>query len=326
MEPIDSTIQILSSYGDIVPPENITSEQKEACFLALNQVVDCAQQMETFRLDMLSAAPEQTLRRLTIVSQLLNNCFAKKLLADCIELLKHIQTYGISKSILRIELFITDLFSFSIVIQTVEFQATSEMSSASAERSDESRRQSLVMQLHKSLTEFDDENGLRIIAQIEKLNPKDQIVVNLRPLISTFKFDKALSVLTELCGESSYGNRKPVVLAVDDIPQNLVALKTILGQQYKFVGVTSGQAALQYIETNIPDVYILDIEMPEMNGFELVEQIRRKRKFAPIVFLTASATREHVMRAFELGITDFLVKPCNKIAVKKKLDLFLLLK
>ncbi|MGL6226321.1 MAG: response regulator [Thermoguttaceae bacterium] len=324
MGPMDSTIDILTDYGDISPPENITDEQKEGCFLSLNQVVDCAQQLETFRLDMFSAPSDQVIRRISAVSKLLEACFAKNLYASSVDLLKHLENYGVSKSIIRIEHFFTDLFSFSIAIQTVEYQANSETESRSAENSDALQMQNLIAQLQRSMKDFDDEACLRILGQIEKLNPKDQVVINIRPLITTFKFDKAQSLLSELCGEPAFRDRKPVILAVDDIPQNLVALKTILGQNYKFVGVTTGQSVLQYIETNIPDVYILDIEMPEMNGFELVEQIRRKRKIAPIVFLTSCSTREHVMRAFEMGITDFLVKPCNKQAVKKKLESLLL--
>ncbi|MGL6195244.1 MAG: response regulator, partial [Thermoguttaceae bacterium] len=119
--------------------------------------------------------------------------------------------------------------------------------------------------------------------------------------------------------ESTTG-RKPIILAVDDKPNNLASLKAIIGDKYRFVGVTSGEDALQYLETNIPDVYILDLVMPGMDGFQLTEQIQKRRKVAPIIFLTASATADSVTRAFKLGVTDFLVKPCNNEAVHSKLE------
>ena len=104
------------------------------------------------------------------------------------------------------------------------------------------------------------------------------------------------------------------------MPQILASLKSMLGDKYKFVGATSGEAALKYLENHLPDVYILDIDMPGMNGFQLVDVIRARRKIAPIIFLTANATVEYVTKAFDLGITDFLVKPCHDESVHNKLE------
>jgi CheY-like chemotaxis protein len=103
------------------------------------------------------------------------------------------------------------------------------------------------------------------------------------------------------------------VLAVDDVAFFLQSLKTHLqGMPFKLVCVTSGDDALRFINNKSPDLYILDIEMPSMNGYELAKEIRRRGKSAPIIFLTGNANREYVLKALEVGATDFIVKPIDK--------------
>jgi len=102
------------------------------------------------------------------------------------------------------------------------------------------------------------------------------------------------------------------ILAVDDIPVTLSLLKSVLSSSaYKFYGVTSGAAALDFLNGHAPDLFILDIEMPYMNGFELAGKIREAGHYAPIVFLTGNTTRDYVRRAMKSGASDFIVKPVN---------------
>jgi len=111
------------------------------------------------------------------------------------------------------------------------------------------------------------------------------------------------------------------VLGVDDIPVTLNMLKSALVQAgYKFSGVTSGAAALDFISKFTPDLFILDIEMPKMNGFELAARIREAGQGAPIVFLTGNTTKEYLMRAVQAGAADFIVKPVNADSVTSKVN------
>lgn len=110
------------------------------------------------------------------------------------------------------------------------------------------------------------------------------------------------------------------ILAVDDVSFLLMGLKSILKNTgYKVIGVTSGEDALKYIEKHNPDLFILDIEMPEMNGYELAEELRQRGQTGPIIFLTGNATREYVRKAIEVGAADFIVKPVNKEQVLEKI-------
>ncbi|MDR2592365.1 MAG: response regulator [Chitinispirillales bacterium] len=121
--------------------------------------------------------------------------------------------------------------------------------------------------------------------------------------------------------EVIYANDTKSILAVDDIPVTLNLLSAVLTKAgYKVTGVTSGAAALGYIEKFTPNLFILDIEMPKMNGFELAVKLREAGQTAPMVFLTGNTTREYLMRAVKLGAVDFIVKPFNADSVTEKIN------
>ena len=110
------------------------------------------------------------------------------------------------------------------------------------------------------------------------------------------------------------------ILAVDDVALFISMIKTYLhNTRFNVTGVTSGKAALKYLENNTPDLFILDVEMPEMNGYELAEKIREKGCESPIIFLTGNSKKESVIRAVQAGGVDFIVKPGSKLQVFNKI-------
>ena len=124
--------------------------------------------------------------------------------------------------------------------------------------------------------------------------------------------DKRNVVTTDKNEKYSY-TREYCLLAVDDVSFFLRMLEQALqDSRYNLVAVTSGQAALRYLQDHCPDLFLLDIEMPEMNGYELARQIREAGQTAPILFLTSNAQKEYVLRAIEVGAADFVLKPINR--------------
>jgi DNA-binding NarL/FixJ family response regulator len=104
------------------------------------------------------------------------------------------------------------------------------------------------------------------------------------------------------------------ILAVDDTPVNIDVLETILiPNGFELEGVTSGAAALAAIEANPPDLVLLDVVMPGMDGIEVCRRLRTepRTRNLPIVMVTASAGQERV-RALESGADDFLPKPIER--------------
>ncbi|MBO5373325.1 MAG: response regulator [Lachnospiraceae bacterium] len=104
---------------------------------------------------------------------------------------------------------------------------------------------------------------------------------------------------------------KEHILVVDDDAMNLRIAEKILKSIYKVDCVTSGQEALEYLENNIPNLVLLDIHMPQMDGFAVLEQIRQREKLKsiPVVFLTADNDREVEIRGFREGALEFITKP-----------------
>lgn len=102
------------------------------------------------------------------------------------------------------------------------------------------------------------------------------------------------------------------IWVVDDDTMNLKMAEFILKQQqYNVVLLESGLDCLQMLNHEQPDLILLDIQMPIMNGIKTLEHIREKEetKDIPVVFLTASADTETVIEAGRLGVVDYVVKP-----------------
>ena len=101
------------------------------------------------------------------------------------------------------------------------------------------------------------------------------------------------------------------ILIVDDNKSNLAAARLVLCDTYKVTAVTMGVQALKYLENNTCDLILLDINMPEMDGFEVMEKIRSSEKNSsiPIIFLTADNDAGTENRCLEAGAQDFIAKP-----------------
>lgn len=101
------------------------------------------------------------------------------------------------------------------------------------------------------------------------------------------------------------------ILVVDDDKLNLSAARKVLSGEYKVIPVVRGTQVLSYLENEECDMILLDISMPEMDGFELLGKIRTMEngKDIPVIFLTADNDTETETRCFKEGAIDFIVKP-----------------
>jgi len=98
---------------------------------------------------------------------------------------------------------------------------------------------------------------------------------------------------------------------VDDSKANLTLAKQALDEYYQVSLVTSGQMALRFLEKRMPDLILLDINMPEMDGLETLRQIRANHDYKdiPVIFLTAKTDPETEVECLKLGAADFIGKP-----------------
>ncbi len=120
---------------------------------------------------------------------------------------------------------------------------------------------------------------------------------------------------------------KQNILLVDDRPENLLALETILeNPELNIVKATSGKEALWLLLEYKFALVILDVQMPDMDGFETAELIRgkEKTKHIPIIFVTAiSKEQKYVFKGYQAGAVDYLFKPIEPAILKSKVNIFL---
>lgn len=103
------------------------------------------------------------------------------------------------------------------------------------------------------------------------------------------------------------------VLVVDDNTVNLATVENALKGKYEVIPMISGKRALKFLYCNKVDIILLDVEMPEMDGVETLENIRNVEACAdtPVVFLTAKKDKQTVLDGFRLKIMDYVIKPFN---------------
>src|ERR1044071_6521707 len=119
-------------------------------------------------------------------------------------------------------------------------------------------------------------------------------------------------------------NGKAKILIVDDKPENLLAMESILeGLDQNLVQATSAREALRYLLMEDVAVIVLDVQMPGVNGFELAELIRERERtqHTPIIFISAtSVDKQYVFKGYALGAVDYLTKPFEPEILKSKVD------
>ena len=105
------------------------------------------------------------------------------------------------------------------------------------------------------------------------------------------------------------------ILVVDDVQSNVLLLKALLGRErFGIVYAMSGTEALEKVKSEHPDLILLDVMMPDMDGFEVAGRLKVEPEYAeiPIIFLTALNDSASVVRGFQLGANDFISKPFRR--------------
>jgi putative two-component system response regulator len=118
-------------------------------------------------------------------------------------------------------------------------------------------------------------------------------------------------------------DNKGNVLIVDDMPDNLALIAGILNERgHKVRLATSGKTAIASAQASPPDLILLDVNMPEMDGYETCVRLKQDRLLnsVPVIFLTAQNETQDVVKAFSLGAADFVTKPFRKEELVARVD------
>ncbi len=111
---------------------------------------------------------------------------------------------------------------------------------------------------------------------------------------------------------------KDLILIVDDQPNNLKVIASILQEDYKLSFANSGTNALKILEKGTPELILLDVMMPDMDGYEVCKKIMSKpeAKNIPVIFLSAKTSIDDIVKGFQSGAVDYITKPFNSLEVK----------
>ncbi|MBN2751980.1 MAG: response regulator [Rhodospirillaceae bacterium] len=112
------------------------------------------------------------------------------------------------------------------------------------------------------------------------------------------------------------------ILIVDDVPENLHLMRNILSDQYKLVFATDGEKAVAAAEKHHPDLILMDVMMPNMDGYEACRQIKQDPKLCaiPVIFVTAMGELSDEMLGFDIGGVDYITKPIKAPVLKRRVQ------
>ncbi|HTM46615.1 MAG TPA: response regulator [Polyangiaceae bacterium] len=118
---------------------------------------------------------------------------------------------------------------------------------------------------------------------------------------------------------------KSNLLIVDDKPANLLALEAILSDFYNVIPAHSGLEALDLLATKEVDVILLDVEMPQMDGYETARRVKKMERYQdiPIIFTSAVFMDDpYVKKGYECGAVDYFTKPFDADLLRKKVAIY----
>jgi len=106
---------------------------------------------------------------------------------------------------------------------------------------------------------------------------------------------------------------KHKILVIDDEQNIRILLENFLSQDYDIESKSDGIEALEWLEGNLPDLIICDIQMPNMDGYGFLEKLRQRgyTKHTPVIMLSGTETSKERVKCYKLGAQDYLMKPFN---------------
>lgn len=113
------------------------------------------------------------------------------------------------------------------------------------------------------------------------------------------------------------------ILVAEDVESNFLLLKAIIGKTYNLLHAWNGKEAVELYEKSQPDLILMDIKMPEMDGLEATRIIRQSSQEIPIIALTAFAFDDDRVKALGAGCNDYLTKPLSAVLLKQTIAKYL---
>ena len=157
-----------------------------------------------------------------------------------------------------------------------------------------------------------------------KLRVRNQINI-LEALERVHNANKAKNDLLFAMSHKSAEFKKDSILIVDDERTNIIALTDILESDYEIYAASDGADAIELAETLLPDMILLDVLMPDMDGYATITELKKseKTKNIPVIFLTGMTDPESEIKGLNAGAVDYILKPFSRDLLLKRVELHL---
>jgi CheY-like chemotaxis protein len=228
--------------------------------------------------------------------------------------------------------FITDLLSLSVSMQRAQGLGAEKISEAVSEIEVHAEQARNILAVCHLFEDGEYEKAKIMLQNLAEQKQDEAACLRLLTLIASNKYDEAITAVIALrdrhikaINQLAGTDFSKIILTVDDMPEILKFVKNALRDHYKVIAAPGAKTALKVLETQKPDLFILDIDMPEMDGYELAARIRNtaQHEKTPLIFLTGNSTREHIAKAMLVKCDDFIVKPASHEYLLTKAGKFL---
>jgi len=117
-------------------------------------------------------------------------------------------------------------------------------------------------------------------------------------------------------------DKKHSILIIDDEKANLITLKHMLGNEYKLFAAKTGFEGIALAKKHLPDLILLDIMMPVMNGYEVFSTLKNSKatENIPVIFVSGLTDEDNVEKGMAMGVADYITKPFKSYIVKLRVE------
>ena len=179
-----------------------------------------------------------------------------------------------------------------------------------------------LLSLHDAMDNFDLDAADEAMKELESYDlPEDikPLVEKLGVLVTDVAMEEVLSLTNEICEKMEAETYledvyRPKVMLIDDDVINIKTVTMMLKDDYEMVAVSSGKQAFEILPKENPDLILLDVYMPQMDGHEVIKTLKATKEYAdiPVIFLTSDSEENTEIQGFNEGAIDFIRKPLRK--------------
>lgn len=183
----------------------------------------------------------------------------------------------------------------------------------------------ILMQIHDAIDGFDLDLADRAMRELEKCVLPEKLqprIEQLRAYVADVAMEDIMKMTEAICEEikSDEKNKAAVIMLIDDDEINSKAVSAMLGEEYCVFTAGSGSEAFEMLKNQLPDLILLDVYMPEMDGHEVIRILKEQPAYEeiPVIFLTSAEDEDTEIKGFSEGAIDFIRKPFRKsVAVQR---------